>query len=204
MSINFYFSNQIEILFHKFIEELNNDKNNNDPFYSQIVLAPNVNLRKWLQLNIAKINNICINFNFMFLEEGLTYAIKKSSESDNENQNKYIFLSHKENHIYLQLFILSLIFNSQKDNDLAALYNYLNTSNKKDYARKTWQLSDKLTYYFREYEYHREDMINNWLKDNKYFSENKYLNYTEEFQKKLYRKMRMDPNTTKKLKKMVY
>ena len=164
MSISFYFSNQIESLFQKYIEETNNDSKNIDPFYSPIVLTPNINLRKWIQLNTAKIINICININFMFLEQGLTYLIKKTTNLNNELENQYLFLSHKENHIYLQLIILSIILNTESDADLTHIYEYLKTSNKKNYAKKSWQLSEKLTYYFREYEYHRENMINNWLK----------------------------------------
>lgn len=199
MAINFYFANQIEILFHKFIQELNNNKNK-DPFYSQVILAPNVNLRKWLQLNIARINNISINYNFMFLEEGLAHVIKKISDSQKENKDRFLFLSHKENHIYLQLFVLFLIFTSQNNNDLTALYDYLKTSGKKDYARKTWQLSERLTYYFREYEYHRKDMINNWLNDIKNFSQNHYLNKIEGFQKELYRKIFYEEKIKKEFK----
>lgn len=187
MCISFCFSNHIETLFQNFIEDINYDNKKTDPFYSPVVLTPNINLRKWIQLNTAKINDICININFMFLEQGLTYLIKKITGLNDELENQYLFLSHKENHIYLQLIILSIILNSGSDKDLAHIHEYLKSPDKKNFAKKTWQLSEKLTYYFREYEYHREIMINNWSKDINCIDSDVNYNKIEIFQKKLYR-----------------
>jgi len=194
LSIEFYFSHRIEILLGKLIEELNSDDMTKDPFYSPMILVPNINITRWLQMNIAKKNKISINLDFKFLEEGLTCIIRNLKS---DKTSDYIFLSHKENNLYLQLIIISIILKFNDAVEMKPINEYLQNVDGADLIRKIWQLSERLTFFFREYEYHRKTMVDRWLED-KYFFDNNDIEICEKF---IYRKIFFEKEILKKFYK---
>ncbi len=183
MSIDFYYSDKIEDLFQKLNLDITKDYSQYGLFEQPIVFVPNPNVKKWLQINSARQNGICINVDYKYLEEGLTEIIKKFDRHD--SYKDYIFLGHKDNHIYLQLLITSLIKRNINKKDFSMINDYVYGGGKKYseeyYIKKIWQLSEKLEYYFREYEYNRSEMIENWENENY-----KCRNNIEKFQRELY------------------
>ena len=192
MGIEFYFANKIENLATQFLQNLNADKRTKNPFYSPMVVVPNMNLLKWLQMEIAKNNSIYMNIGFDFLENVITKALSKLSSTKYDN---YIFLGHKINHIELQLLIIYVIHNNNFI-ELAKIKEYLGDENQsKDYTKKLWQISFKIASYFREYEYQRENMLKLWANDKLINPDSKM----ENAQKKIYFEIFSDNGLLNKL-----
>ncbi len=72
MALELYFSTQLDQLADKFSEvvtaEVRSKENVLDP---SVVIVPNSNLAKWLQLFLANKNSIFMNIEFQYLEAGL-------------------------------------------------------------------------------------------------------------------------------------
>lgn len=161
MSIELYFSNQLEQLGQKLSDNLREEQNRrSNLFFKSNIIVPNSNLKKWLQMNIANNIGIAINLEFVFLEEGLWNMLEILDNADHEEPKELLKGEIR------QLIILYMLLDIKNEHDdISLISNYLldNNKNKKDdYANRIWQLSKKLAYYFREYEYHRPEMINSW------------------------------------------
>lgn len=169
MGVQFKFSNNIKTLKEKFIEEILTDKAN-DPFEKQFIIIPNINVKKWLQLEIAKFCGISTNLELNYLEKGLVTLLK---EINNDlYDKKYLFLGDNERTLDFQLLILTAINrlkNSENACDIQSILNYIkgneNSSGTIDSNKRFWQVAEKLTFYFREYEYQRSGMIAAWDDD---------------------------------------
>ena len=72
MAIELYFSNQLEELADKFAAtvHLENQANRNI-LEGPLTIVPNQNLKKWLQLTLAKKQSVFMNVDFQYLESGL-------------------------------------------------------------------------------------------------------------------------------------
>ncbi|MBU1970400.1 exodeoxyribonuclease V subunit gamma [Patescibacteria group bacterium] len=72
MTIELYFSNQLDELAYKFSEVVTDEvRGKSNILEPPVVIVPNANLAKWLQLFLAGENSIFMNFRFQFLEAGL-------------------------------------------------------------------------------------------------------------------------------------
>jgi len=159
MSIELYFSNRLEKLAEKFalIVDLEN-QHKKDVFKAPLVIAPNANLVKWLQLMLARERSVCMNMDFQFLETGLWDLL---ANLDTEKVNPK-FLDKD----CLQMLLLYALQNLDENKTQFKPINryFFNSDNTKrpDYAGRLWQLSEKFARLFQEYEFHRYDMIQKW------------------------------------------
>jgi len=72
MTIELYFSNQLDQLAHKFSDVVTDEIRCKDNILEPpVVIVPNANLAKWLQLALAEKNSIIMNVEFQYLEAGL-------------------------------------------------------------------------------------------------------------------------------------
>ena len=162
MSIELYFSNQLEQLGQRLSENLSGECRTNDNiFQPSKVIAHNNNLKKWIQMNSARNLGISINMEFKFLENGLWDMLKMLSID-----GKIVEIVNNDIRLFLLIDFLQKI--DERCMELSPLHKYLyinGTKKKPDYCRRIWQLASKLSFYFREYEFHRPDMITRWLRD---------------------------------------
>ena len=159
MSIELYFSNRLEKLAEKFasIVDLEN-QHKKDVFKAPLVIAPNANLIKWLQLMLARERSICMNMDFQFLETGL-WGLLANLETEKFNPKLL------DNDCLQMLLVYALQNLDENKIELKPINHYLlNPDNIKrpDYAGRLWQLSEKFARLFQEYEFHRSDMIQKW------------------------------------------
>jgi len=101
--MQFIFSNDIV----KLKEEFLNNFSLSIPFEKKLIIVPNINLKKYLQLELARKNGISANLNILYLESGLFFLLKESFNIE----EKYIFLNESDNIINLQLMIISILKN---------------------------------------------------------------------------------------------
>lgn len=201
MSIQFYYSETISALKTIFIETLTQSYGN-DPFKTSQIIVPNINVKKWLQLEIAKKNGISTHLKLSYLETSLISLINTVAPITKEEQQRYVFLGDKDRQIDLQLMILSIIENEHYDPDLESIYKYLHItkgengkiirkSDGKDYIKRSWQLAEKLSFYFREYEYQRIEMIQKWAENSLFLEDatKKNRRTIEICQRKIYKKI---------------
>jgi exodeoxyribonuclease V gamma subunit len=162
MGIELFFSNRLENLVEKLDVVINSEyQNKENIFKAPLVIIPSANIAKWIKLQLSRKNGIVMNIEFQYLETGLWNLL----ESLDPNDEKAIFLELT----LRQLLILHVLGNPLNDQpDFKPVNDYLQSPwNQKqpDYSKRFWQLSEKLAFFFQEYEFHRLEMIQDWLKD---------------------------------------
>jgi exodeoxyribonuclease V gamma subunit len=164
MTIELFFSNQIEVLAEKLSAnlslELSELKNKFDPM---IVIVPNQNMAKWLQLTLAKLQGILLLVRFDFMEKGLWNLM---TELD-QDLKALRLMDYKMRTLKLIQCLNGVTLDTP---DLAPIADYLLDScgNKRiDFAPRLWQLTQRLAVLFSEYEHYRYDMIHSWKKGKK-------------------------------------
>lgn len=180
MSVKFIFSNDINTLKDFFLQDFKID----NPFERNTIIVPNINVKKYLQLEIAKKFEICPDLNILYLESGLFSILKELYDI----HHRYIFLNNSDNIIYLQLMIIVILFEiienyNIKDSYLLLFKNYL--KEKENIHKIIWELSEKITFYFREYQYQRKELVEKWEEDCIYFNDNDI----EKFEKFIYQRL---------------
>jgi len=161
MSISIYFGNNIQTLSTHLAASIQESLKKQDLFESLPIVVPNENLSRWLQFTLAQLNGIAMNLAFPFFEKGLwdiTLPLVQQETPITKLSDEV-----------LQEATASEILRSANDNTISHIYNYCKNQAHKfslqddDCVRRLWQISCKLTMLFREYEYHREEMIGDWM-----------------------------------------
>lgn len=205
MGLFFHYAASVDSMKNLLFEELYKD--DEDIFVPRRIIVPNINVKRWLQLEIARKNEICANLDLSYLEKTLI-ALLDECCSGKDDYQKYIFLGDNDRQIDLQLMVLSVLENGRNDADMQPVYRYLGENqNRKDTQTRLWQLAEKLAYYFREYEYQRSQMIEAWRNDKNFFdNEKESAVKMERCQRAIYRKIFCDADclTTKYGKDKVY
>ncbi|MBW2568914.1 MAG: exodeoxyribonuclease V subunit gamma [Deltaproteobacteria bacterium] len=162
MSIQLYFSNRLDKLSEQFASmvDLENRRKENI-FKAPLVIVPNGNLIKWLQLVLARERSVCMNMDFQFLETGLWFLL---TNLDTEKLNP----KPLDNNC-LQMLLLYTLQNLDENRiEFEPINHYLlnpDGTERPDYVARLWQLSGKFAHLFQEYEFHRYDMIQKWRED---------------------------------------
>ncbi len=72
MGIELYFSNKLEILASKLSELVFQEfAKQNSLIHRPLILVPNQNLARWVQIEMARLHGVSMNLDFRFLEQGL-------------------------------------------------------------------------------------------------------------------------------------
>jgi len=169
MSIHLIFSNTSERLAAKLAEALRSERNDSgrDPFVPAVVLVPNYNLQKWLQMQIAQLNDLTFNIEFDYLDNGLFKLLK---QMDTPSCGDVRLLDRRR----LQLMVLSWLRTQDfKQPGFAPFKVYFSKQHSErlkagweiGQARKMWQLAEKMAGLIIEYEYHRWPMVRAWQKN---------------------------------------
>ncbi|MBW1672965.1 MAG: exodeoxyribonuclease V subunit gamma, partial [Deltaproteobacteria bacterium] len=160
MTIELYFSNQLDQLADKFSDTLADENcSKANIFDAPVVIVPNANLAKWLQLFLAKKNSIFMNVDFQYLEAGLWGMITELDSSEKKPEML-------DNDLLKILLLYALQNLESNAPDFSPVTQYLmgeEGHKNPDYAARLWQLSEKLAHLFQEYEFHRIGMIQKWL-----------------------------------------
>lgn len=165
MPIELYYSNQLSVLFECLNINLQSAyKYFPDPFQADKIIVLNSHTRKWLQLNLAAKNGVVANIEFPFLE-GVLWDLLKQLDP---NPIQADFLNKEKLRI-----VLYELFLTQTHADLEVFEKYLKkTSSEKMQWARTWMLAEKIASLLMEYEYQRPDMVDAWLNNKFYLSEN--------------------------------
>lgn len=161
MSLSIYFGNNIQTLAERLAESVAQSSKDCDLFEALPIIVPNENLSRWLQFTLARINGIAMNLEFPFFEKGLWELTLPLIEQD----TPIIKLTDE----VLQEATACEILRSVDDETISHIFNYCKNQqhefdlSDQDCVRRLWQISCKLAMLFREYEYHREEMIGNWM-----------------------------------------
>ena len=159
MTIELYFSNQLDQLADKFSDVVTAELRRKDNILEPpLVIVPNANLTKWLQLTLADKNSIIMNVGFQYLEAGL-WGLLAALDA---GENKPDMLDHDQ----LKILLLHTLQNlDRSDADFLPITRYLHGADGAESlndAARLWQLAEKIARLFKEYEFHRMDMIRKW------------------------------------------
>ena len=160
MAIELYFSNQLEELADKFAAtvDLENQVKSNI-LEGPLTIVPNQNLKKWLQLTFAKKQSVFMNVDFQYLESGLWHLLA-GLDPDSEKPEMI------DSRFLRMLLLYGLQGLGENDPEFTPLRQYLLEPDGRkgpDYAVKLWQLTEKMVRLFEDYEFHRSEMIQQWL-----------------------------------------
>lgn len=167
MGINLFFSNLLETLAEGLHEVLSlENRNEQNIFRAPMVIVPNANLKKWIQLHFAQKNGIIFNTNFQYLETGLWQLLELLDPND--IKPKILDLSLRQ---LLLLHVLENLETNQPDFEPVLHYfqspDFQSSGDQNSLldTKRLWQLSEKLSFLFQEYEFHRLKMIHGWMND---------------------------------------
>ena len=85
MGLFFHYADSVDSMKKLLFKELNTDKD--DIFIPQKIIVPNINVKRWLQLEIAKENEICANLDLSYLEKTLITLLNECSNEKNNQKN---------------------------------------------------------------------------------------------------------------------
>ena len=159
MTIELYFSNQLDQLADKFSDVVTDEVRGKDNILEPpVVIVPNANLAKWLQLVLAEKNSIFMNVGFQYLEAGLWEMLAALDSGENKPEMM--------DNDPLKILLLHILQNlDRSDADFLPMTQYLfgeDDAERPDDAARLWQLAEKIAHLFKEYEFHRSDMIRKW------------------------------------------
>ena len=159
MSIELYFSNQLDQLADRFSDVVTAEvRGKGNILEAPVVIVPNANLAKWLQLVLAEKNSIIMNVAFQYLEAGLWEMLAALDPGE----NKPAMMDNDQ----LKILLLHILQNlDRSDADFLPITQYLfgeDDAGRPDDAARLWQLAEKIAHLFKEYEFHRTDMIQKW------------------------------------------
>jgi len=159
MAIELYFSNQLDQLAYKFSDVVTDEvRGKANILEAPVLIVPNANLAKWLQLLLAEKNSIFMNVRFQYLEAGLWGMLTALDPGENEPD----MMDNDQ----LKMLLLHILQNlDRNDPDFLPITQYLfgeEDAERPDDAARLWQLSEKMAHLFKEYEFHRTDMIRMW------------------------------------------
>lgn len=144
--IRLWYSNYLEHLVEALIESV--CPADMDPFETRTVVVPNRNLETYLKLEIARHRGISANIEFLFLNNFLRRLAPRDGKLLGREQVRGLLLDH----------ILST-----GDPDLVEVEAYLEAaSDDEDRDKRAFQLADRVSRFFEEYELSRPEMIARW------------------------------------------
>ncbi len=150
-----YLSWQLEALAAALAGDIAAHRAGADPLRPVRIVIPNRNVRKWLVLYLARRDGVCANIEYLFLEE----ALWKLVEELDDRPDKPAALDGD----MLRAMILTVLLDGRKgDAKLTPIRDYLQADDGASFGRRAWQLSEILARSFRDYEYHRPEMIAAW------------------------------------------
>lgn len=157
--IEAYFSDDLERLARKLFASITGDtiQDRYDPFAPPLVLVPNRNLRRWLQMRMARedagpgARGVCAHVNFQFLEEGFFTIL---TELDPARERPRLLT---DDHVIFAILGVFADDETMQAADLGVLRNYLRRGARSTGVaeRRAYQLARRLAGLFREYEFHR-------------------------------------------------
>lgn len=190
MAIQLLFSSNVRRLGQALAHSLAVERQGSDPFAESLVVVPNPNLAKWLTFELADTHGIAANLRFEYLEEGLR-----------------LLLGGREARVLTrdgmrQLIVAELLAHGDEPR-LEPFRRYCASSVSKVFdpedrecARRVWQLGGRLAAAFGEYEFHRREMVDAWLReDSSWLAANQRRTFTpaqmemEAAQRALYRRV---------------
>ena len=172
-----HYSNRLDRLIVPLAKEL--DKR--DPFQTAEIVVPNFSLEKWISLKLAQYHGIAANISFITLEKAIFHSLK------NTLQNFNCDLLKQET---IQCMLMDILREKLGNMDPVCepIRSYLNPEieiTSEAFEHRLFQLSGRLLYLFKEYEYSRnEELITAW-NEGRNIVENQALG-TESWQRTLW------------------
>jgi exonuclease V gamma subunit len=158
MGIELYFSNKLEILASRLSDLIFAELREQESLlWRPLILVPNQNLARWVQIEMARLHGVSMNLDFRFLERGLFDLM-----TEQVGKEDFLF-SDKD---LMQLAILR-IFRSEDLYKLPLFKNYLQGGLKGgeapiDAPQRFMDLSGSLAQLLEAYEFHRFELVETW------------------------------------------
>jgi exodeoxyribonuclease V gamma subunit len=131
-----------------------------DPFVPAEIVTPHPMVRRWLEMRLSDESRlgIAMNLRFDFLEQGLWRALTEMAGAGAGEPP--CLLGARD----ASLLVLRALLEGSAVAGLRPFYEYAGgDATDEGYSRRLWQLAGELSERFRDYEYHRPEMVARWL-----------------------------------------
>ncbi|MBV6481616.1 MAG: RecBCD enzyme subunit RecC [bacterium] len=130
-----------------------------NPFRHPLVLVPNLHVRTWLMLQLSDRLGVSFDIRCLLLERGLWSLLASCEKASRGKQSEAIRPRQ------LQLLIFKILLDGSFQESAGGLSDYLRAGHPTHLERvkRACQLSSRLVSLFFEYEYHRPDLMKDWL-----------------------------------------
>jgi len=119
MAIEIYFSNRLEALADKFAATVDlENRMKSNILEGPLTIVPNQNLKKWLQLTLAKKRSVFMNVDFQYLESGLWGLLARLDPAPEKPERV-------DGHFLRMLLLYGLQGLGQNEPEFAPLRQYL-------------------------------------------------------------------------------
>lgn len=159
MAIQLIFSSNVGRLGRALATAVARERADSDPFASSLLIVPNPNLAKWLTFELAEAHGIAANLRFEYLEEGLRLLLGGGGARVLTRDG-------------MRQMLVAVLLADGGDPRLDPFRSYCASAvshsfdpEDRECARRVWQLGGRLAAAFGEYEFHRREMIDAWLRD---------------------------------------
>jgi exonuclease V gamma subunit len=130
-----------------------------DCFRPVRIVVPNRNMRRWLQLLLARRDGVALNLQFPYLESVLWDLLSALDPRDHPAP-----LARLEDEQYRLLTLAALLDETSGTTAMALLRQFLGKQPDRRWWRRAWQLAERMAGLIRDYEYHRhEAIVGKWL-----------------------------------------
>lgn len=206
MSLHIHLSRDIRLLssaLAKVLRGTDQDRHP-DPFLSPLLIVPNLNMKRWLQLELSRQNGTAMHLQFTFIEKAIEFLLGLLVGDEKDR----VEVLHQPE---IQLLILAALRGKVLDAEESRLWvDYLgkpaSPQESTDHARRLWQLSSRLARHFQAYIFHRREMLDSWMNhpDEDFLqSTDDALRKMERSQKYLYRYLFAEGGLREQLQKEV-
>lgn len=155
MAIYYTKSTNIEVLTGLLWDRIRSEKSHN-PLHAPKVIVPNKNMRRWLNLHLAKTYGIVSHIDFSFLEKTLEEYFTRRAGLP-WTQGKSTYPTQEE----IQKKILEYLITHSQEPEFLALEKFIQRPS------KLFGLSQKLALLFRDYEVNRREWLQVWWEEKK-------------------------------------
>lgn len=157
--IQLYLANHLEDLLEQLIQNIEKEqKQLRNPYEPINIIVPNPNIKYWLKQKIAEHQNICINYNFFYFEEGIQKIINILYKNLKIQENDALNLEEQKiDPDFLSLIIYEIL--QKKEKELKYFSSFLKEH--KNYPGNIYSLSSKLAELYFKYYFHNQELINN-------------------------------------------
>lgn len=156
--VQIYLSHPLQELADRWIADTSDDLKGADLFHPLRVIVPNRNMKRWLQMYMARKGIVAAHIRFQYVEDGIRSLLEGIAGEYNPQVLRPLDLQGR----ILDLLLQDLKSDSPLWPQLTQRETHLAKRDSGEESLRIFQLSQRMTDLFTNYEYHRVGTLEDW------------------------------------------